>query len=104
MRGTPLHDYTFALRSCPAVSLLPLGMAGLLNHAASAPNAAMELAPAAGDGGAGRDGANGGGSGSGSLGRWRLVLRALSEIRPGDEVLISYGADYWAERGLEPVA
>ena len=31
-----------------------------------------------------------------------IAFRALREVRPGDELTIDYGEEWWATRGLQP--
>lgn len=34
---------------------------------------------------------------------WFVIIKAVRVIHPGEEILISYGDEYWASRGINPI-
>jgi SET domain-containing protein len=77
--GNILHDYVFQSPTTDGNVVLALGNVSLFNHATRARNAEHNVSP---------------------LGH--VDIRASRLIWPGEEILISYGDDYWSSRGVRP--
>jgi hypothetical protein len=77
-----LRDYVFGVQNGGFVSAY--GLCSLYNHS-NTPNARWTV-----DGI--RDDPN----------SWQVTITATRYINPGDEILISYGSDYWRSRGVKP--
>jgi hypothetical protein len=89
--GSPASDYVFS--SPDGGRVMALGHGSLYNHQDD-PNATYEVVSAK--------------SKSKSIDtdpedEYEMVVRAVRKIHRGDEIFITYGSEWWTDRGIEPL-
>ena len=84
--GDALSDYVFASPFDENENVMGLGHCSLYNHQ-DEPNATYTLDKDAGTG-VSRD--------------LTMTITATRKINKGDEIFVSYGSDWWKERGVKP--